>query len=51
MIPKQLPPDYRELFEERAALREYEGRATREDAEAEALREILELMKHRREKQ
>jgi hypothetical protein len=39
-----LPPDLRELYEERAAIREYCGRQTRVDAEREAFREVLAKM-------
>ena len=37
-----LPPDRRLEFEERAAIREYDGGQCRKDAEAESLREILD---------
>ena len=36
-----LGPDERELYEERAAIREYEGNQPREAAENAALREVL----------
>jgi hypothetical protein len=39
-----LPEYWREHYEERAAIREYEGGQTREQAEAEALRETIDLM-------
>ena len=42
--PDDLPPAWRLEWEERAAVREYEGGQAREHAEAEALKEILERM-------
>lgn len=39
-----LPTDWRIEFEERAAIREYDGNQPREDAEREALKEILARM-------
>lgn len=39
-----LPADWRIEFEERAAIREYDGNQPREDAEREALKEILARM-------
>lgn len=39
-----LPGDWRVWFEERAAIREYDGGLTREHAEAEALAETIRLM-------
>ena len=39
-----LTPDWRVEFEERAAIREYDGGQLREYAEAEALRETIERM-------
>ena len=51
-IPKQadisvedLPSDWRVWFEERAAVKEYDGGLPRERAEAEALLETVEQMK------
>jgi len=41
----ELPPDWRVEFEERAAIREYDGGQLREHAEAEALREIVARMR------
>jgi hypothetical protein len=41
-----LPERWREYYIERAAIREYEGGQAREHAEAEALRETIEAMKH-----
>jgi len=38
---EDLPPDWRIEYEERAAIREYDGNQPREYAEREALREIL----------
>lgn len=40
-----LPTDWRLEWEERAAIREFEGGQVREHAEAEALREIIERMR------
>jgi hypothetical protein len=40
-----LPPDSRLKYEERAAIREYDGGQLREYAEAEALRETIEGMR------
>lgn len=42
--PDDLPPDWREFYEERAAIREYQGNQTREYAEAEAMKETLAAM-------
>lgn len=39
-----LPDDWREYYEERAAIREYDGGQAREHAEAEALQETLRAM-------
>ena len=39
-----LPPDWRELYEERAAIREFDGHQDRPSAERDALREIHQLM-------
>lgn len=43
--PADLPAYWREHYEERAAIREYEGGQSRDQAEAEALRETIDLMK------
>jgi len=43
--PDALPPYWREHWEERAAIREYEGGQVREHAEAEAFRVTLAAMK------
>lgn len=40
-----LSPEWRLEFEERAAIREYDGGQAREHAEAEALKEILAKMR------
>ena len=40
-----LPGDWRVWFEERAAIREYDGGLPRERAEAEALKETVRMMK------
>jgi len=42
--PDDLPPEWREHYEERAAIRQDGGQA-REHAEAEALRETLDAMR------
>ena len=44
-----LPVDWRLEFEERAAIREFDGGQAREHAEAEALREIVGRIKAARE--
>jgi len=44
LAPDDLPESWREWFEERAAIREYDGGQTREHAEAEALRETMNAM-------
>lgn len=43
LTPAKLPEDWREVYEERAAIREFDGGQTREHAEAEALREAVEM--------
>ena len=43
--PGNLPAEWRVEWEERAAIREYEGGQAREHAEAEALTEILARMR------
>ena len=43
--PDDLPGDWRIEWEERAAIREYDGGQVREHAEAEALREIVQRMR------
>lgn len=45
LCPADLPQAWRELYEERAAIREYDGGQLREHAEAAALAEILERMR------
>ena len=45
VTPEELPREWRKLYEERAAIREYSGGQPRELAEHYALREILEQMK------
>lgn len=45
ITPADFPEYWREHYEERAAIREYEGNQPREQAEAEALRETIVLMK------
>ncbi|MCG3139125.1 MAG: hypothetical protein HJJLKODD_03004 [Phycisphaerae bacterium] len=46
--PDQLPERWRELYEERAAIREFDGGQAREHAETEALKEILILMESKK---
>jgi hypothetical protein len=48
--PDDLPPYWREHYEERAAVREYDGGQVREHAEAEALRETVDEMRRQAEK-
>lgn len=48
--PDDLPPYWREHYEERAAIREFEGGQAREHAEAEALRETLAAMKREKDR-
>ncbi|MBN2448001.1 MAG: hypothetical protein JXO22_14820 [Phycisphaerae bacterium] len=43
--PDELPADWRVWFEERAAIREYDGMQAREHAEAEALAETVAAMR------
>jgi hypothetical protein len=43
--PESLPIDWRIEYEERAAILEYDGGLSREDADTQALVEILERMK------
>lgn len=43
--PADLPSDWRLEWEERAAIREYDGGQAREHAEAEALTEIVARMR------
>ena len=45
LAPDDLPGDWRVDWEERAAIREYEGGQTREHAEAEAFNEVLYRMR------
>ena len=40
--PSDLPEYWRDTFEEKAAIYEYEGRLSREDAEGGAWRDVLE---------
>lgn len=43
--PNELPPDWHLVWDERAAIMEYDGGLPRERAEAEALRHVLEMMR------
>ncbi|MCI0702274.1 MAG: hypothetical protein L0241_14420 [Planctomycetia bacterium] len=45
LTPSDLPSAWRELYEERAAIREYSGGMPRELAEHYALQDILEMMR------
>jgi len=45
LTPADLPEPWRELYEERAAIREFDGGQAREHAEAEALRETVAAMR------
>jgi len=47
LTPDDLSSDWRAEYEERAAIREYDGNMTRELAEHYALLEIIEMMKTR----
>lgn len=44
LLPCDLPERWREMYEERAAIREFHGEQAREHAEAEALAEVLKAM-------
>jgi hypothetical protein len=43
--PRELSPEWREWYEERAAIREYDGGQLRDEAERAALGEVLAAMK------
>lgn len=45
LTPEELSAPWREMFEERVAIREHDGGQAREHAEAEALAEVLDAMK------
>jgi len=45
LTPADLPGDWHDLWDERAAIMEYDGGLLREHAEAEALKYILEEMR------
>ena len=45
LVPADLPERWREMYEERAAVREFDGGQTREHAEAEALTEVRLAMR------
>ncbi len=47
VTPADLPLEWHFLWDERAAIMEYDGRLPRERAEAEALKEILGKMRQR----
>ena len=44
--PADLPPDWHFLWDERAAITEYDGGLSRERAEALALADVLQQMRH-----
>ncbi len=48
--PRALPPDWFVLWDERAAIMEYDGKMSREHAEARALADVLRLMRESSEK-
>ncbi len=45
LVPDDLPGRWKELYEERAAIREFERRQPREHAEAEALAEVVAMIR------
>lgn len=45
LAPSDLPEEWHEFYEERAAIREFDGHQPREHAEAEALREVVAKMR------
>jgi hypothetical protein len=45
MTPDQLPPYWREVYEERAAIMQHDGKLSRMVAEAFALRDVERQMK------
>ncbi len=47
--PYDLPMDWRIDFEERAAILEYDGGLSRDEADSQALREIVEQLKNQPE--
>jgi len=47
LTPEALPAEWRDVYEERAAIREYDGGLPRELAEHYALLDVLEMMKKR----
>jgi TubC N-terminal docking domain len=49
LVPDDLPELWREMYEERAAIREYDGGQAREHAEAEALTETIAAMRRAEE--
>jgi hypothetical protein len=49
MRPDQLNQHWRELYEERAAIKTWDAGMPKEQAEKEALAEIIELMQRRTE--
>jgi hypothetical protein len=44
MTPAELPGDWHVLWDERAAIREFDGGLPREQAEMLALQDVMELM-------
>lgn len=45
LTPSELPPEWHFLWDERSAIREYDGGYPREQAEMLALQEVIELMR------
>jgi hypothetical protein len=48
ITPQDLPPEWHFLWDERAAIMEYDGGLNKEHAEAEALKDILRQMKEKK---
>jgi len=44
-VSEDLPPEWVEDYEERAAILEFDGGLSREEADAQAIREIIERMR------
>lgn len=45
--PDDLPPEWRVIWDERAAIMQYDGGLSRERAEKHALRDVLDQMENR----
>ena len=48
ITPDELPPVWREFYEHRAAIREFDGGQAREHAEAEAFKETIRAWRESR---